>query len=181
MQQVDVRRLIQRAIAYDEEALTALYRHYADLIYRYIYYRVGDPTVAEDLLGDVFVRVLQDLPTYRDTGAPFEAWLYRIAHARVVDYHRRQKVRQTVPLDDRLPAAEEANPQAQISQLDESRQIWNAFNRLTGEQQQVISLRFIAGYSSAQVAQALDKTEGAVKALQHRALAALRRLVEQEL
>lgn len=181
MQKVDVRRLIVRAQSYDEEALSTLYREYADLVYRYIYYRVGEQTVAEDLLSDVFVRVLQDLPGYRDTGAPFEAWLYRIAHARVVDYYRRQQVRRTTPLDHRQMADDNVNPAAQIGEKENAWRVQEALNHLTSDQQQVISLRFSAGYTSEQVAKVLNKTEGAVKALQHRALAALRRLLEYEL
>lgn len=181
MQKVDLRRLLERAQTYDEEALSTLYRQYADLVYRYIYYRVGEQTVAEDLLSDVFVRVLQDLPSYRDTGAPFEAWLYRIAHARVVDYYRRQKVRKTVPFDQIVITDNEADPALRIGDSDDARRVWAAVNQLSTDQQQVVSLRFIAGYSSAQVARVLNKTEGAVKALQHRALTALRRLLEHEL
>ena len=180
MRNVNESQLIERAKTYDAEALSELYRRHADAIFRYIFYRVGDRSVAEDLVGDVFVRALEGLSSYQDTGRPFEAWLYRIAHARVVDYYRRQKVRRATPLDEQVTADGSSDPDQLAVQRDDVRRVWEALARLTDEQQQVISLRFIAGYSTAEVAQALGKTEGAVKALQHRGLASLRRLLEIE-
>jgi len=172
--------LIERAKAYDAEALSELYRRHADAVFRYVYYRVGDRSVAEDLVGDVFVRALEGLTSYEHTGRPFEAWLYRIAQARVVDHYRRQNVRRAAPLEERLVAGEDVDPDRLASDQDETWRAWEALNLLTEDQQQVISLRFIAGLSTADVAQMMGKTEGAVKALQHRALASLRRLLEGE-
>ncbi|GAB4432245.1 MAG: hypothetical protein OHK0015_19570 [Chloroflexi bacterium OHK40] len=169
--------LIARAQAYEAEAVSELYRRYADLIYRYIYYRVGDPTVAEDLLADVFLRALEGLPEYRERGRPFEAWLYSIAHNKVVDHFRRQRVRRSSPLHEGLAAEPGAEPQQQALQREAQRLAWGAVARLTDDQQQVVTLRFIAGYSIAEVAEQLGKTEGAIKALQSRALAALRKLL----
>jgi RNA polymerase sigma-70 factor (ECF subfamily) len=170
--------LIERAKAYNEEALSELYRRHANAIFRYVYYRVGDQAVAEDLVGDIFVRALEGLPTYQDTGRPFEAWLYRIAQARVVDHYRRKNVRRLAPLDERLPAGDAADLDQLVAHQDDVRRVWEALHDLTEDQQQVISLRFIAGYSTAETSDMLGKTEGAVKALQHRALASLRRLLE---
>lgn len=172
--------LIQRAKSYDSQALTELYRRYADAIFRFVYYRVVDREAAEDLAGDVFVRAMEALPAYVDTGTPFRAWLYRIAHARVVDYYRRQEVRRTTSLDDRLMADRQTDPGELAAYQDDARRVWAVLPRLTDEQQQVVSLRFIAGLSTAEVADVLDKTEGAIRALQHRALASLRRLLEIE-
>jgi RNA polymerase sigma-70 factor (ECF subfamily) len=172
--------LIKKAKTYDTEALSELYRRHADAIFRYVYYRLGDEVVAEDLVGDVFVRMLEGLPSYQDTGRPFEAWLYRIAHARVVDHYRREKARRSTSVDEELAAGEEGDPDRLAAHRDDARRVWKALVDLTDDQQQVISLRFIAGYSTAEVAKLLGKTEGAVKALQHRALASLRRLLEIE-
>jgi RNA polymerase sigma-70 factor (ECF subfamily) len=172
--------LIKRAQGYDTQALTELYRRYADAVFRYVHYRVGDRQAAEDLVGDVFVRAMEALPAYEDTGSPFKAWLYRIAHARVVDYYRRQAVRRTAPLDDELVAEGETDPGELAAYRDDARRVWKVMSHLTEEQQQVISLRFVAGLSTAEVANVLEKTEGAVRALQHRALASLRRLLEIE-
>ena len=180
MRNVSESQLIEKAKACDEEALSELYRRHANTVFRYVYYRVGDREVAEDLVGDVFVRALEGLPSYRHTGVPFEAWLYRIAQARVIDHYRRQAVRRVAPLDEQLPDGEETSPDRVAAQSDEVRRAWEALTRLTDEQQQVISLRFIAGRSTAEVAALLGKTEGAVKALQSRALASLRRLLEAE-
>ena len=180
MRQVDESQLIKRAKSYDAGALSDLYRRHADAVFRYVYYRVGDREVAEDLVGDVFVRALEGLPAYQDTGTPFEAWLYRIAHARVVDYYRRQKVRRAARLDESLASGEETDLSHLAAQRDDVRRVWDALRHLTDDQQQVISLRFIAGYSTAEVASVMDKTEGAIRALQHRALASLRRLLEIE-
>jgi len=178
--EVNENGLVERAKAYESEALSELYRRHAEAIFRYIYRRVGNRSVAEDLVGEVFVRALEDLPSYRNTGAPFGAWLYRIAHARVVDHYRRQKVRQNRPLDEHLPADERTNPDHLAIKNEATCQAWEALMHLTDEQQQVISFRFIAEYSIAEIARMLGKTEGAVKALQHRGLASLRRLLEKE-
>jgi len=172
--------LIERAKAHDAKALSELYRRHANAVFRYVYYRVGDRAVAEDMVGDVFVRALEGLPAYQDIGLPFEAWLYRIAHARVVDHYRRRNVRKVAPLDEGLAAGEKTDPDRLVADRDDAGRAWQALQRLTEEQQQVISLRFIAGYSTAEVASLLEKTEGAVKALQHRALATLRRILEME-
>lgn len=180
MRHVDEGQLIKRAKSHDARALSDLYRRHADAVFRYVYYRVGDREVAEDLVGEVFVRALEGLPAYQDTGTPFEAWLYRIAHARVVDYYRRQKVRRAAPLDESLTSSEEPDLSQLAAQRDDVRRVWNAVRHLTDDQQQVISLRFIAGYSTAEVASVMGKTEGAIRALQHRALASLRRLLEIE-
>lgn len=180
MRDVKESLLIKRAKEYDSEALDELYRRYADTVFRYIYYRVGDRQIAEDLVGDVFVRVIEGLPVYQDTGNPFKAWLYRIAHARVVDHYRRQEIRLTTPLNEQLVADRETEPSQLAAEWDDARRVWEALPHLTHEQQQVISLRFIVGYSTAEVAETLGKTEGAIRALQHRALASLRRLLENE-
>ncbi len=180
MRDVSESRLIEKAKTYDTEALSELYRRHADAIFRYVYYRVGNQVVAEDLVGDVFVRMLEGLPSYQDTGRPFEAWLYRIAHARVVDHYRKERARRGASVDEGLAASEEQDPDQLVAHRDDARRMWEALVDLTDDQQQVISLRFIAGYSTAEVAKLLGKTEGAVKALQHRALASLRRLLETE-
>lgn len=176
----DESELIARARSYEAEALSELYHRYADVIFRYIYYRIGDRATAEDLVGDVFVRMLEHLPAYQETGRPFEAWLYSIAQSRVIDYYRRSRVRRTAPLNERVAAAEETDPGQLAARRDEVRRVWGAMDRLLDEQQRVIALRFLGGYSIAEIARLMDKTEGAVKALQHRGLAALRRLLELE-
>jgi RNA polymerase sigma-70 factor (ECF subfamily) len=177
-QQVTDQQLITLAQVYEADAVSTLYQRYADAIYRYVYYRVGEHAAVEDLVGDIFVKAIEDLPSYRDTGRPFEAWLYTIAHARVVDYYRRRRVRRTVVLSEQLLADAALEPDQIVAEQEEMRTAWNAVAQLTDEQQQVVALRFGSGYSIAEVANALRKTEGAVKSLQNRALASLRRLLE---
>lgn len=180
MPKSDESGLIERAKAYDKMAISELYQRHAEAVFRYIYYRVSDQTVAEDLVGEVFVRALEALPGYQDSGTPFVAWLYRIAHARVVDHYRRQKVRKVALLNDDLLADDQSSPEHSIDDQIDAQQIQQALAHLTEEQQQVISFRFIAQYSVAEVAQIMKKTEGAVKALQHRGLAALRHLLAKD-
>lgn len=171
------RALLARARACEPEAVSVLYRRHADAIYRFILHRVGEAAIAEDLLGDVFVSALERLPAYRDEGRPFEAWLFRIAHNKVVDFYRRQRVRNTVTLHEELASGAETDPHDLVPQRDEASRAWSAVRQLTDEQQQVLELRFLAGYSIGEIAAQLSKTEGAIKQLQHRALAALRRLM----
>lgn len=173
-------QLIARAKEYDPDALSELYGRFADLIFRYVYYRVGDRATAEDLVGDVFVKAIEHLPEYQQQGRPFEAWLYRIASARVIDYYRRQRFRRTAPLNERIAAARESDPDHTAAERDDARRTWAAVERLPDEQQHVITLRFGGGYSIAEVARLIDKSEGAVKAIQHRALASLRRVLGNE-
>jgi RNA polymerase sigma-70 factor (ECF subfamily) len=170
--------LIQRARQMEQSAISALYRQHVQAIYRYIYYRVGDEPTVEDLTAEVFVRAIEGLPTYEPRGVPFVAWLYRIAQARVADYFRREQRVETVVLGEDLPSAEDS-PLVKVEQSFYHQELQTAINKLTPDQQQVIILKFVEGLSNAEVAQILDKTEGAVKSLQHRALAALQRLMMQ--
>jgi RNA polymerase sigma-70 factor (ECF subfamily) len=172
----DERRLIEQAQGGDRAALGELYRRHADAIYRYVRVRVGDPVVAEDLTAEVFLNMLQGLRGYRYTGAPFMAWLYRIAHARTVDHWRRVGRRQETTLPEGLAATGD-DPEATVSAHNEWAELVAALSHLTDGQQQVILLRFVEGMSLAQAAAVMGKTVGAVKALQHRALNALARLL----
>ena len=169
----DERDLIRRARQRDAEAFSELYRRHVDLIFRYVLLRVSDQAVAEDLTSEVFVRALESLGRYEDRGAPFAAWLYRIASARVIDHWRRTQ-RPVVSLeagDVQVPVDPPAGDVVAQETLARSLQ------HLTGEQQEVIILKFIEGYSIAEIARITGRTDGAVKALQHRALASLARLM----
>jgi len=163
--------LVQRACQMERAAIGDLYRRHVQAIYRYIYYRVGDAHTAEDLTAEVFVRAIEGLPTYEPRGVPFVAWLYRIAQARVADYFRREQRAKTVTLKEDLASAEDSLL-VKIERSLYQEELRTVINKLTPVQQQVIILKFIEGLSNAEVAQILGKTEGAVKSLQHRALAA---------
>lgn len=170
--------LLKRAQAYDEQAIGELYDHYAPLIYTYLYRRVHDVKVAEDLTGDVFVRVLQAIQSERFWQTSFRAWLYRIAHNRVIDYYRQQSRMIQVSLEEHLEVESEAmdatHTDKQVFQT-----LAGALDRLTPDQQQVLVLRFGEQMKVQDVAEMMDKSTGAIEALQHRALAALRRMIEQ--
>ena len=178
-QQHSEARLIDRAKRGDEQAIGELYRRHVDLIYRYVYARVQDASIAEDLTAEVFVKALEGLPGYEFTGSPIQAWLYRIAHARTVDYWRRQERRQEVELEDTV-AADEPSPPELLDLEAEWVTAMNLVAQLTDDQQDVLILRFVGDLSLSEVAQTLGKTTGAVKALQHRALASLARLQEEQ-
>jgi RNA polymerase sigma-70 factor (ECF subfamily) len=173
--QADERDLIRRARQRDADAFSELYRRHVDRIFRYVLLRVGDEAVAEDLTSDVFVRALEAMDTYEDRGAPLAAWLYRIASARVIDHWRRLQ-RAEVSLD----AAEVDVPiEMSTSDVVAYKILAESMRQLTDEQQEVIILKFVEDYSIAEIAQITGRTEGAVKALQHRALASLARMMDK--
>ena len=170
--------LRQRVEALEPQALAEIYDSYSAKIYSYVYHRTGNRVLAEDLTSDVFVRMLEAVQSDRAWKTSLQGWLYRIAHNLVVDHFRRASKRDGVELDERWMAGESyANT---FEGLFHSNQLRIGMRFLTDEQQQVVVLKFVEGLSNAEVAEILGKTEGAVKALQHRALAALRRVVGSE-
>lgn len=174
MQRNDEHGLIERAQQRDAEAFTELYRRHVDRIFRYVLLRVGDAPLAEDLTSEVFIRALESLGAYQDRGAPFAAWLYRIAKSRVIDHWRRAG-RQQVPFE----AVEvETSVEMPGGDVIAYRVLAQALQRLTDEQQEVIILKYVEGHSLTEIAEITGRTEGAVKAMQHRALASLARLME---
>jgi len=173
------RTLLKRAKQYDEAALGELYDLYAPRIYAYIYRRVGDAHLAEDLTGDVFVRVIQAIQADRFWHTSFRAWLYRIAHNLVVDHYRRQPPVVELEFDERMIASED-NTVSIITRRLSNQLLRAVINRLTSAQQQVLTLRFGEGLTARETAEIMDKSVGAIEALQHRALAALRRILEKE-
>ena len=170
--------LIARLKAYDEAAIRQVYRLYSDGIYRYALYQSGDPSLAEDVAGEVFARMIESIRSYTYRGAPLSAWLYRIARNLVID-HRRRGTRLR-PLE----AADEARtPADDPVELAESRLTWEelrvVMSELTDEQRQVVVLKFVENLDNSEVAEIIGKSEGSVKSLQHRALRTLRRLLER--
>jgi RNA polymerase sigma-70 factor (ECF subfamily) len=172
---VDQAALRERVVQLEPDALSEVYDAYSGKLYNYIYHRTGDTVVAEDLTGDVFVRMLEAVQDDRTWTTSLQGWLYRIAHNLVVDHFRRRTKRDGPELDERWMAAED--PTTSSEGLFNSNQLRLAMRFLTEEQQQVIALKFGEGLTNAEVADVLGKTEGAVKALQHRGLASLRRVV----
>lgn len=166
--------LLDRAREYDTEALGDLYDRYAGRIYAYICYRVGDETLAEDLTASVFVKMLRAIRSSRSWNKSFSAWLYRIAHNAVVDHFRRRDRAEELPLDERLVATGD-NPPESVTAMARATAVGEVLGALTEDQQLVIIYKFFEGYSNREVAGMMGKTEGAIKSLQYRALASLRR------
>jgi RNA polymerase sigma-70 factor (ECF subfamily) len=171
--------LLKRAKAYDPEALAELYDRYGPRMYAYIYRRVGDATLAEDLTAELFLRVLRALRNERAWSDSFRAWLYRVAHNLVVDHYRRRPPVASQSLNESL-LAPDGDPVAIAEDILVSERLQSAIRGLTQDQQQVLALRFGEGFTAAETARILDKSTGAVEALQHRAIAALRRMLTGE-
>ncbi len=170
----DEQSLVHRAQQGDKEAFAQLYEEHFDKIYRYVALRIGNNTEAEDVTQQVFLNALRSISSFKWKGAPFSTWLFRIAHNLVVDYLRKRAKRVTTPLDDSLVDSD-SNPQKMTEQRLDIEQLISATERLTAAQREVISLRFAGELSVAEVAKIMDKSQGAVKALQHSAVVALRK------
>ena len=170
----DEESLVRRAQHRDQEAFAQLYEEHFNRIYRYVALRIGDKTEAEDMTQQVFLKALQSISSFKWKGIPFSAWLFRIAHNQVVDYLRKKTKQATVPLDESL-ASGDSNPQLMAEYSLDIERLLSATKRLTEAQREVISLRFAGELSTAQVAKVMGKSQGAVKALQHSAIAALRK------
>ncbi len=174
------RRLLERAKIYDVNALAALYDYYEPRVFSYVYYRVGNHLLAQDITSQVFLRVLEAIQHERTWEISFSGWLYRIAHNLVVDHYRLHGRTSQVPLDELEPlssAAESPHHAAERALTEDDLRL--AINRLTDEQAQVVTLRFLEGLSVSQVAEAMGKSEGAIKTMQYRAVMSLRRILEE--
>ena len=167
--------LIIRAKTRDPEALAEIYQRYHAGIYRYIYHRVQDVELAEDIAAEVFVRMLEQIDRFEDRGWPISAWLYRIARDRSIDVLRRQRKRATVPIQPWHSQAD--GPEAAVLRSMERDEIRPLLDGLTSDQRRVIELRFWGEMDIQTTASKLGRTEGAIKALQHRAVDTLNRLI----
>jgi len=164
----------------DAEAFSLLYERYVDRIYNYIYYRTGNHHDAEDLTARTFYRALKHFPRYVDRGAPFSAYLYRIAHNVVANWHRDTKRRQMVPLEETtLLALQREEPAFASDEQYEREMLLAAVRRLPPDRQQLLILKFVEQMSNAEIAEVMGRSEGAIKSLYHRTLTALRRECEQ--
>ena len=173
--------LAQRASNYDQEAFAVLYSAYVDKIYKYLYYKVGSPQDAEDLCEQVFLKAWEAIGRYTWCGYPFSSWLYRLAHNLVVDHYRTR--REVVPLQEMLSTGSEPmdlDPADALARTLDAAELLEAIVQLTEEQRQVIALKFIEGYDNSEIAQMLGKKEGAIRALQYRALRSLHTILEAE-
>lgn len=172
--------LVARACRGDREAFAALYDAYVDRIYRYVYFRVGGAAEAEDLTSAVFLKAWEAVGGYQPRGLPFAAWLFRIAHNAVVDHYRTR--RETASLDAPGTVVEDPTPgvAAAVEQSLTGETLRAALGGLTEDQRQVIVMKLIEGYSTEEIAAALGKKPGAIRALQMRGLQALANLLDPD-
>lgn len=171
-------RLIEEARSLSEDAWAEIYRRHAQQVYGYIYFRLGDQHTAEDLAADVFVKALAGIKGYQYRGTPLLAWLYRIAHNVTADYRKAAAKRAQHQAADEPEDVEERTDALQA--LDDRQDMMRAIRALTEDQQQVVILRFYHEMSNGDVAKVMGKPEGAVKALQTRALRSLRRILTED-
>ncbi|HKB20267.1 MAG TPA: sigma-70 family RNA polymerase sigma factor [Gaiellaceae bacterium] len=171
---VDVHLLVERAQNGDRDALEDLYLLHFDRIYGYLRVSVGNRHDAEDLTTQTFLRMLESIGRFRWQSAPFSAWLFRIAHNLAMDHFR---ARRRVAVEDEAPEPSADEESAEEQALDSIGQagMLGLIEELPAEQRQVLTLKFVFGFRNSEAAGILGKTEGAVKSLQHRALASLER------
>lgn len=179
MAELDERSMIAQAAAGDPEAFSMLYERYVTRIYNYVFYRTGNTTEAEDLTARVFQRAFAAVHTYQDKGIPFSAWLYRIAHNLIANWHRDNSRRNEVPLEEHETFhIKSDHPEAFLERDQEQEWLLRAIRKLPAERQQLIILKFVERMSNAEVAVVMGRSEGAIKSLYHRTLLTLREELE---
>ena len=171
--------LVARAVQGDADAFSELYESNFDRVYRYLYVRLGNQAEAEDLTQEVFAKVLEAIGSFQWRNAPFASWLFRIAHNKMIDHIRREKRIERVDSDETVLSLDDPDP-AEIAEHNlQLEKVRHNIGRLSPAQREVIWLRFGAGLSTTEVASALGKSTGTVKALQYNGIASLRKLMEQ--
>ncbi|GAB4434707.1 MAG: hypothetical protein Kow002_21520 [Anaerolineales bacterium] len=167
--------VLARASQGDREAFGELYARYIDRIFNYVYYRTGNTHDAEDLTARVFQRAMKHIHNYTDRGVPFSAWLYRIAHNLVANWHRDRSRKQEIPITEMpvLPAKGD-HPETKLVRTEEQEALLKLIRKLPPERQQLLILKFVENLSNAEIGQIMGRSEGAIKSLYHRTLLALR-------
>ena len=174
-----VRELVTRGQQGDRDALEELYLIHFDRIYSYLHMTVGNRQDAEDLTTQTFLKMLESIRRFQWQSAPFSAWLFRIAHNLAMDHFRTARRWQPEEEVPEPPGEEEPSAEAVALQSIGRQSMLELIEGLSLEQQQVLTLKFVFNFSNADVATILEKTEGAVKSLQHRALVALQKQITQ--
>jgi RNA polymerase sigma-70 factor (ECF subfamily) len=174
--------LVEQAQGGSQDAFGQLYDQYFDSVFRFVYYRVGDRTVAEDLTSDTFLRALRNISTVSYQGRDIGAWLMTIARNIVLDHAKSARARWEIPTAELIEngVGLDSAEVTVLSQLTNER-LLQAVGELNDEQQECIVLRFMNGLSVAETAQAMGKNDGSIKALQHRAVKRLAAVVAEEL
>ncbi len=169
-----------RAKQGDKKAIAVLYDQHHQAVYRYIFYRVSDPAAAEDLAAEVYIRMIRKLPTYRDRGKPILAWLYTIARNLVVDHHRSLDRVDQLPLKDQIIEDGAPGPVQKLQESQDQDCFRKALVKLPESQRSILIYRFIEEYSTENITQLLDKSDRAIRSLQHRALRSLEKALIEE-
>lgn len=176
----DESALIEQAKT-DQDAFGQLYERYSQRIYQYIFYRTGSEADAEDLAAKTFMRAWQHMPTYDDRGVPFSAWLYRIAHNLVANWHRDRSRRKIISLEDLSRwQVNEDGPEAAALLAENRAALLGAVRRLPSDRQELLALKFVEHLSNAEIGDVMGRSEGAIKSLYHRTLISLRDELQQE-
>lgn len=167
--------LVHRAQRGDVAAIRELFLYHHEHIYRFLWSRVHDSDLADDLTGDVFMRMIKALPNYQDRSLPFRAWLYGIARNLAIDYQRKKGPKITMPLSEiEINLVDGMTVEDQADQTLRFKQVGQILEQLNPDEREVVELRFLAGLSLKETALAINKTVAAVKALQHRGLHTLK-------
>jgi len=179
MTEPDPREIARRAAQRDTTACAGLYDEHLNIVYRFVFFKVGDPTLAEDLTAEVFSKAWENIDRFEWRDLPFQHWLLRVARNVVVDHWRANR-RFPVSLDGlyELPS-DSLSPEEVVSRDGEVERVNQALKRLPDDQRDVLILRFIEGYSHADTAQVLKKSVVAVRQIQVRALRALRDVMRE--
>ncbi len=167
----------------DPAAFGQLYRRYVDKIYNYIYYRTGSIKDAEDLTGKVFFKAMSSIKGYKHMGLPFSAWLYRIAHNLVANYHRDRSRKKEIPLENipgQVLPQRGPQPEAHILRSQEVEVLLQTIRGLADNRQELLILKFVDQLSNAEIGQIMRKSEGAIKSLYHRTLLELREKMDSD-
>lgn len=177
----ELREMVERARGGDAEAFGCIYDRFADDVFRFASFRLGNTHDAEDVTEQTFMRAFQAIGRYRVRDVPFAAWLFRIARNLVTDHYRRRGRTAIVDIEEvgHVLTVERSTHDEVAVRLDASA-LHHAIGELTDAQRNVVLMKFFGGLSNAEVAAALGKNEGSVKSLQHRALATLARLLAEE-
>jgi RNA polymerase sigma-70 factor (ECF subfamily) len=166
------RQLIAAAQTGDKQAVSTLYEAYAQPIFRYISYRVESDTTAEDLTAEVFLRMVEGLPRYQDSGAPLGAWLYKIAATQIADFYRHNRRIVSEPISDEEPG-DDTDPFGITARQEEREALRRALAALPEDFQTLLILRFMQQLPHSEVAAIMNKSEANIRVMQHRALQAL--------
>jgi RNA polymerase sigma-70 factor, ECF subfamily len=174
-------RLVERAQAGDADAFGELYDRYVDLVFRYVSYRVGSRQLAEDLTSETFLRALRRIGTFTWQGRDVGAWFVTIARNLVADHYKSSRYRLETTHEDLSTVSREVeeSPEGAVLEALQNRALLEAVRKLGSEQQECIALRFLQGLSVAETAAVMGKNEGAIKALQYRAVRSLGKLLPE--